>query len=195
MRIILQGSPSSTRTSSGSSSSHHTPISAPMHLKKLEISRPQKVFKVSENKKNVKHWLSYQSPSKLRMGDHDYITRTSIASKSIIAKDATNDQSLITSMQTESSGERKSTLRNLAKTSEAFRNTISKNPINYQTPSTEELGETSATRKSTLRKGRVYQERLVLLQWRQNFVEIIFANTSRNNGLTPRVSIVICSSC
>lgn len=75
----------------------------------------------------------------------------------------------------------------MSRSSEAFRRIIPKQPINFQPPETSQLSVTSAARKSTLRKGRVYQERLVLLQWRQNFVEIIFANTSRKNGLTPRV--------
>ena len=55
-----------------------------------------------------------------------------------------------------------------------------------QIPSNEQ--STTAARKSTLRKRRVFQERLVLLQWRENFVEIIFANAPGKNSLTPRVS-------
>ena len=70
----------------------------------------------------------------------------------------------------------------------AYSRIIPKEPLNYQAPSTNEQSVTAATRKSTLRKGRVFQERLVLLQWRQNYVEIIFANTSRKNALTTRVS-------
>ena len=120
--------------------------------KTQKTSLAQKIFTISNNQENVKHWLNCRPPtSKSRsmplMGDHDYINRTS----------------------------------------EAYRRIIPKEPINFQSPETSQESVTSASRKSTLRKGRVYQERLVLLQWRQNFVEIIFANTSRNNGLTPRV--------
>ena len=70
----------------------------------------------------------------------------------------------------------------------AYNRIIPKEPLNFQAPSGNEQSVTTANRKSTLRKGRVFQERLVLLQWRQNYVEIIFANTTRKNALTSRVS-------
>jgi len=69
----------------------------------------------------------------------------------------------------------------------AYSRIVPKEPLNYQAPTNVQSAVT-ATRKSTLRKGRVFQERLVLLQWRQNYVEIIFANTTRKNALTARVS-------
>uniref|UniRef100_F6S8F6 Chromo domain-containing protein n=2 Tax=Ciona intestinalis TaxID=7719 RepID=F6S8F6_CIOIN len=40
--------------------------------------------------------------------------------------------------------------------------------------------------KQEIIKGRIFQERIVYLQWRGNFAEIIFSNSMRNNALSPR---------
>ncbi|XP_078491254.1 enoyl-CoA delta isomerase 3, peroxisomal [Ciona intestinalis] len=40
--------------------------------------------------------------------------------------------------------------------------------------------------KQEIIKGRIFQERIVYLQWRENFAEIIFSNSMRRNALSPR---------
>ncbi|CAK8696213.1 unnamed protein product [Clavelina lepadiformis] len=44
---------------------------------------------------------------------------------------------------------------------------------------------TTGFRKS-LRRTKSMQNRMVFLQWKENFVEIVFVNTKRRNGLTPQ---------